>query len=464
MVSRQASLTRVLIGRQIGLLLVLLIVLGFTQALVLRQVLYNSTARSLQDELSVLAPLLHHSLAHKTFPSLVPILFNRFRAPGVEVVLANPAGFAIADSPTLPTNVVPPPLPAPGGYLVWANHIVVGTTMHEHGKLLGTIWLLSSISPLTVIIAQDVELYGGLALALLAAVAWLGMLSVRRSLKPLDAVITTTEHIAAGDFGRQADVTNAPEELARLGDAVNRMSHAVQNSFAVERHAQDEMRRFLADASHELRTPLAAVSGFLDLWSHGDLTEDESSRGLQAMKRETSRMTRIVTQLLTLSRLDAAPAQEVRPEPTAMDHWIQDLEPTLRTLAGDRLQMTVRPVDVLADRDRLSEVLMNLVDNALRHTPPNGPIHLFVGPGPVGARLVVEDTGPGIPEDVLRQLFDRFYRGDSARSRQAGGAGLGLAIVKALVNAHGGQVHAENRPEGGARFIVDLPGPTTANT
>lgn len=452
------SLTRALIGQQLALLFILLVVLGATQLLILRQVLYDASARSLLDELSVLEPLLHHSLRHATFSDLVPILFNRFRAPGVEVVLANPSGFAIANSPTLPANAVPP-LPAAGTYLVWSGHIVVGTAMLEQGTRLGTIWLLESTAPMQAILTRVMELYGILSLAVLGAVGLLGVVSVRRTLEPLRRVIATTEEIAAGGYGRQADVRDAPVELIRLGDAVNRMSAAVQDAFEGERQAQEEMRRFLADASHELRTPLTALSGFLEIWAHGDLTEAERQESLMAMKRETARMTRLVTQLLTLSRLDVAPAQEVRPEPIRLERWMADLEPTLRSLGGDRVALVVEPARVWADRDRLAEVVMNLVDNALRHTPAPRPVTVRAGPGPLGARIVVEDDGPGIPPAVLPHLFERFFRGDQARSRAAGGAGLGLAIVKALVEAHHGRVTAENRAEGGARFIVDLPGP-----
>lgn len=453
------SLTRTLIGRQIGLLVIMLWVLGVTQLVVLRQVLLNATARSLQDELAVLAPLLHHSLKQRTFTSLIPILFNRFRAPGVEVVLANPLGFAIADSPTLPANVVPP-MPSPGHYMVWANHIVAGTVMRTHGHLLGSIWLMTSTAPMTQILYRDIELFGLLSLLVLGAVAWLGVVSVRRTLAPLDDAVTATELIAAGDYGRTVDFSGAPRELARLGVSITRMSKKVADSFQAEREAQAEMRRFVADASHELRTPLAALAGFLELWDQGQLTGPDEATGIAAMRRETGRMTRLVQQLLTLSRLDAGASQEVRTEVCRLDAWLKDSTPALRALAGDRLTVEAEPATVLADPDRLVEVVMNLVDNALRYSTPGGTIRVASNPQPdgLGGTLTVEDDGPGIPRDVLPHIFDRFFRQDPARS-QATGAGLGLAIVRALVEAQGGTVHAENKPSGGARFTVSLPGP-----
>lgn len=452
------SLTRTLIGRQIGLLVIMLWVLGVTQLIVLRQVLLNATARSLQDELAVLAPLLHHSLSHRTFTSLIPILFNRFRAPGVEVVLANPLGFAIADSPTLPANVVPP-MPSPGQYIVWANHIVAGTVMRAHGHLLGSIWLLTSTGPLTQILYHDIELFGLLSVLVLAAVAGLGIVSVRRTLAPLEQAVTTTERIAAGDYGRAVDLSQAPRELAQLGASITRMSQKVSDSFQAERAAQDEMRRFVADASHELRTPLAALAGFLELWDQGQLTGADEATGIAAMRRETGRMTRLVQQLLTLSRLDAGTAQEIRREVCRLDEWLNDTTPALSALAGDRLTIDAQPATILADPDRLVEVAMNLVDNALRYAP-GSPVRVSSAPEPngTGGTLTVEDEGPGIPRDVLPHIFDRFYRQDPSRSH-ATGAGLGLAIVKALVEAQGGTVQVDNKPSGGARFSVLLPGP-----
>ena len=456
---RRSSLTGALIGLQLGMLLVLLSVVGVSQYLVLQRVLLDQSARTLQGELAVLAPILHHSISHNTFATLVPILFRHFHSPGVEVLVANASGFSIANSASLPANVRPP-VPALGSYTVWSGRVVVASPLRQHGHFLGTLWLMVSMAPLSHILTEDTLLFAVLALALLGAVGWLGAVSVRRTLDPLRRVIQTTEGIAAGQYGELTVLDRAPRELARLGDAVNRMSLAVAESFQRQREAEAETRRFLADASHELRTPLTAVSGFLQLWEEGEGTPDERRQALTAMQRETRRMTRLVTQLLTLSRLDAAPTQELHRETVELAQWIREREPTLRALGGGRLAIDASPVWSSIDPDRLFEVVMNLVDNALRHTPPEGTVTVHVGPAAGGARIVVDDEGPGIPGDVLPHLFERFYRGDAARSRDRGGMGLGLAIVRALVEAHGGHVAANNRPHGGARFTVWLPAAT----
>ncbi len=458
---RPPSLTRTLIGRQLLILVAILLALGATQIAVLRHVLISNTVDSLHDELSVLRPVVHRSLKSADpafrFSTLVPVLFKHFHSPGVVVLLSSPSGFIIANSPHpgVPTSM-PPPLPPPGHYTIWSQHIVVGSEINDaqYGDL-GTIWLLSALAPTNAILWQDARLFGLLSAAVLLAAALFGSLSLRRGLVPLAQVTETTEHIAAGDFGRQAVVGPAPAEIARLGDAVNRMSRAVEAALDAEHEAQAEVRRFVADASHELRTPLTALSGFLDLWASGSLDVEERQTSLDAMRRETSRMTRLVQELLHLSQLDQKGPEALRPSVHELTEVMADLEPTLRTLAGDRLSLSVRPAPIWADRDRLSEVLLNLVDNAVRHG--RGLITLSCGPGPEGVRFVVEDEGPGLSPEAARHLFERFYRADPSRAHRGGGAGLGLSIVESLVRAHEGRIAADNGSAGGARFTVDWP-------
>lgn len=463
MTPRRPSLTRALIGRQLLILVAMLLVLGATQFAVLRHVLVRNAVDSLQDELSVLRPVVHHALKAEThdptFVQLVPVLFKRFKAPGVEVLLANSRGLIISSSPhpDVPTGTRPP-LPGPDRYTLWARHVVVGSNIVDpQSGMLGTIWLLSSLQPTDAILWQDARLYGLLALAVLIAAGLFGSLSLQRSLVPLERVTETTERIAAGDFGRQAVVGPAPEEISRLGEAVNRMSRAVEAALASEREAQDEVRRFVADASHELRTPLTALVGFLDLWAAGNLDPDEERTSLAAMRRETSRMTRLIQQLLRLSHLDQEGGEALHRARHDVQALLYDLEPTLRALAPGRVVLDVVPAVIWADRDRFSEVVLNLVDNAARHG--RGQVTITAGPGPLGVSLVVEDEGPGLSPEAVQHLFERFYRADPSRARSAGGAGLGLSIVASLVEAHGGRIRADNRPEGGARFTIDWPGP-----
>jgi len=211
----------------------------------------------------------------------------------------------------------------------------------------------------------------------------------------------------------------------------------------------------MADASHELRTPLTALAGFLDLWAAGNLDPEEARTSLAAMRRETSRMTRLIQQLLRLSHFDQEGAQALNASPHKVETLLDDLVPTLQALAPGRLVLNVEPVEIWADRDRFAEVILNLVDNAVRHG--RGQVTVSARPGPLGAELTVEDEGAGLSPEVAQHLFERFYRADPSRARSGGGAGLGLSIVASLVEAHGGRIRAGNRPAGGARFTVDWP-------
>ncbi|MCY0884517.1 MAG: HAMP domain-containing sensor histidine kinase, partial [Firmicutes bacterium] len=342
---------------------------------------------------------------------------------------------------------------------LWQGRVVVSAALGPPRHPLGTLWLLTGAGPLWTILRRDMEVYGLLSLLALTATAVMGLISVNRSLAPLQRMLKATSRIAAGNYGTTADLAGAPEELARLGEAINTMSRAVADAFAGERASQEQMRRFLADASHELRTPLTAIRGFLSLLDAGELDAAESATALAAMRQQTARMQRLVESLLTLSRLDASPETQVHPQALDLAAWLAGLAPTLTGLYGEgRVAVQAQPVTVWADPERMQEVLFNLLDNAHRYTPPGQPITVTAAREGNQGVLTVADRGPGIREADLPHLFERFYRGDRGRSRHQGGAGLGLAIVRASVEAQKGTVSAANRSDGpGALFRVVLP-------
>lgn len=469
MISRNKTLSNQLIGRQILLLAVLLIIIGLSQYVILRTVLFNSTARSLHQEIMVLTPLIHHSLVHEhgpgpgpapassSFRHLARFLVNRLRAPGVAVMITNNAFQIVASSSNLPSAV--PPITI-NTYAIWHHHIVVSSAIGHDYAPHGYIFLLSHTTILNSILQRDIELYSLLALVVLALIGWVGSLSVRQTLIPLHKIQKATSRIARGDFGYTEKWGDAPKELTELGEAINTMSAAIHDLFMQEKNLAAEMRRFVADASHELRTPLTAITGFLTLMQESHLSSDERARGLRTMLREAKRMNKLVNQLLTLSRIDTSPESQVKPETFALTKWIDDMLPALQSLgASHRLMLDQEPVNVYADPDRLTEILFNLMENAVRYSPPDSPIHLTITPETEQwARLVIEDSGPGIPSEDIPHVFERFYRGDRARSSQSGGSGLGLSIVEGLVHALKGDVRVENREgNSGARFIVRLP-------
>lgn len=456
---RLVTLKGQLIGRQVGLMALLLGLIGLSLYLILQTVLFDSTARALHGEVAVLAPIIHRSL--KTHPSsdfthLGHQLMAHLRRPGIDVLVANSHGHLIAQSTHALTS--PPPF-VPGPYFIWHGYLVVnaplGNPMIAHGFL----WLLAPLKPTLGILHRVLELYSVLALVVLALATWLGTLSVKSTLQPLSAIRHSTQLIASGDFGHVTDVSTAPRELAELGDAINSMSRAIHTLFEHEKGLNEQMRRFVADASHELRTPLTAIIGFLDLLGHGNLTPEEEQRGLRAVRVQGQRMGHLVTQLLTLSRLDSTPDQ-IPMTPVDLEQWLIETWPAAQSLTESHpLSMDHQPVRVLANPDRLTEILFNLLDNAVRYTPRETPIHVSVKAFNDQALLTVEDWGPGITEEDLPHVFERFYRSDRARTSTTGGSGLGLAIVEALVITQGGTVSVNNRPapDSGAIFSIRFP-------
>lgn len=256
--------------------------------------------------------------------------------------------------------------------------------------------------------------------------------------------------------------------IAPLSTSEGRSSGAVGILHDIsERYRLEKMRRdFLADVSHELKTPLTSIRGFAQAILEGVVTDrDQARRYLQVIMDESVRLSRLVNTLLDLSRIEsnAVPLQFEEVDLAAsLESAVERLDP-VHTEREVEVKLEIPPLPpVKADRDWLSQVWLNLVENAIRHSPPGGTVTVraHLQQGPKGDRIVVdvEDQGPGIPPDELPYIWERFYKVDKSRRYTRGaGTGLGLVIVKELVERHQGQVSAANRPEGGARFRVELP-------
>jgi signal transduction histidine kinase len=230
------------------------------------------------------------------------------------------------------------------------------------------------------------------------------------------------------------------------------------------------MRQFNADASHELRTPLTVIRGEAEVALRAARTVPEYQTILQTIQDETERMSRIIEQLLLLARADSGELKLER-RPVALDDLIREVVHRAEVLAAARpIQLRTKGLEPLwleGDEDRLRQLVLNLVDNAIKYTPPGGDVcvrlRLQTDPGGAAPRAVVEieDTGIGIEPASLPRIFDRFYRIDKARSRAEGGSGLGLAICRWIVEAHGGQIDVRSQVGIGSCFMVVLPGVVT---
>jgi two-component system OmpR family sensor kinase len=296
----------------------------------------------------------------------------------------------------------------------------------------------------------------GGALLLMAALGWW---VVRLGLRPLERIGDTAGKIAAGDLSQRVEPAEPTTEVGRLGLSLNAMLHQIERAFAERAESEERLRVFLADASHELRTPLASIRGYAELFRMGAARDEaEAEKAMSRIEQEAARMGVLVEDLLLLARLDEV--REAVREPVDLAEIARDAVADARATAPDRdiaLSVEGDETVVPGDEDRLRQVLANLVRNALVHTPPGAPVEVAVAHAGNRVRLEVRDRGPGLPVADGELIFERFWRADPARGRGAAGAGLGLAIVQGIVAAHGGEVRAETRRDGGATFIVALP-------
>jgi two-component system OmpR family sensor kinase len=250
-----------------------------------------------------------------------------------------------------------------------------------------------------------------------------------------------------------------PRETRALAEAFNRLAEDIETS-TIELHEEERRKsRFVSDVSHELRTPLTAIRGAAETIMDESVPEGDRRRFLATIVAESDRLARLATDLLTLQRIEGATG-ELPLRRVELSEVVALAVEALEPLAAERevtIEVSGEAPAVLGERDRLQQVVANLLDNATRMAARDG--HVTVRLSESGGRAVVEisDDGPGIPPADLPHLFDRFYRSELSRARSTGGAGLGLAIVKAIVSAHGGVIEAENGPSGGATMTVRLP-------
>jgi two-component system, OmpR family, sensor kinase len=317
--------------------------------------------------------------------------------------------------------------------------------------------------------------------AALLLTAFIGTGWVRLSLRPLRRMTATAGAVARLPLASEVDLPHrVPDadqrtEVGQLGAAFNQMLGHVESALARREASERRLRRFAADASHELRTPLAAIRGYAELARrYRGTLPPEVEHALGRVEAESGRMSALVEDLLLLARLDAGRPLESRP--VDLTRLAIDATSDARAAGPDhrwQLELPEGPVQVRGDDHRLYQVIANLLSNARTHTPAGTTVTVAVGarsPGGVApggvtaggvaaggvAELSVTDDGPGIPAELQPDLFERFVRGDSSRSRAAGSTGLGLSIVAAVIAAHHGTVAVDSQ-RGRTRFVITLP-------
>ena len=273
-----------------------------------------------------------------------------------------------------------------------------------------------------------------------------------RALRPVAVMTQTARAIAASrGFARRLEDTGGRDELGRLALTFNEMLSSLEEAYRLQ-------QRFVADAAHELRAPLTAILGNLNLLSRASgMSAEERSEALEYADAEARRLSRIVSELLTLARADAG--QRLEKRPVELDRVLLDALADMRAVAqGHRLEVeNFEPTVVQGDADRLKQLLVNLMDNALKYSPSDALVTIELRNSFGEAILTVRDGGIGISADDLPHIFERFYRADPARSRDPGGTGLGLAIAKWIVEEHEGAISIESSTELGTTVTVRLP-------
>jgi len=319
------------------------------------------------------------------------------------------------------------------------------------GRTIGAVLVGESLHPLDVSqrTMRQHLVVAAAAAALICLIA--GWWLTGRALRPIAEVTDLARRIrSTGRFDQRIAEPPARDELYELTVTFNDMIESLDRTLA-------RQREFVADASHELRGPLMVIRGNLQLLSRNSMGEDHQE-ALRDASEEVERISRLVADLLFLAEVDMNDI--VERNPVALDEVVEDTWQRACVIDIGRHNVELgknEQVTVVGDRERLGQLVWNLVTNGLRYTPTGGQITLSLWAHPEVAEIVVADTGIGIAEQHLPYVFDRFYRVDRARSRQSGSTGLGLAIVKQIAEVHGGQVRVQSVPGKGSTFTVALP-------
>jgi heavy metal sensor kinase len=303
-------------------------------------------------------------------------------------------------------------------------------------------------------------------LAVLAAGLVGGWWTSSRAIRPIASMTAAAESISAQRLSQRIDVQETDNELGQLATVLNRTFDRLQASF-------EQQTRFTADASHELRTPLSVILAHADLALSRERTPEEYRATLETCRSASRRMKALIEGLLTLARFDSD-AAELQFTELNIESVIRDCIDLVRPLATERritITADIKPVIMRGDRERLSQVIINLLTNAIRYNREDGKVQVSVDAEDGVAVIAVTDTGIGIPADELPRIFDRFYRVDKARSRAEGSSGLGLSISQTIVAFHGGTIVATSKPDVGTTMQVRLPinkhemaGPSSSRT
>jgi two-component system, OmpR family, sensor kinase len=323
-----------------------------------------------------------------------------------------------------------------------------------------------SMSNVDATLIRMLVIFGIVTVVALAAATIAGVVIIRRALAPLRRVAQTARKVADLPLARgevelpvrvSKSDANPSTEVGQLGSALNRMLDHIAAALSTRQATETRVRQFVADASHELRTPLAAIRGYTELTQRMGDDREAVAHAMSRVASETERITRLVEDLLLLARLDSG--RPLEREPVDLSRLAVDAVSDAHVAGPDHqweLDLPEEPVVITGDAPRLHQVVTNLLANARIHTGPGTVVTTRLSTEPAHTVLAVIDNGPGIPPALQSEVFERFARGDTSRSRKGGSTGLGLAIVSAVVKAHNGTITVNSSP-GHTEFAVRLP-------
>ena len=309
-------------------------------------------------------------------------------------------------------------------------------------------------------VSQLRNVVGATALAVSVVSLLVAIWVLRLGIDPIKRMTTTAGIIAAGDLSERVVDTDPRTEAGQLGAALNTMMGRIEESFDEQVKAEDRLRQFIADASHELRTPVATIRGYAELYHSGGLSEqDDLDDAMRRTEQESRRMSRLISDMLNLARLDQRPT--LTSGSVDMAAIVEDAARDAQATQPNR-PITVdterESLEVVGNEDLLRQVLGNIVGNAIVHTDPDAAIRISAKRRDGAIVVEVSDDGPGMAPEVASRITERFFRADVSRSRHRGGSGLGLSIVDAAINAHDGTLTVESDLGVGTTFRIELPG------
>ncbi|GJQ37006.1 MAG: two-component sensor histidine kinase [Anaerolineaceae bacterium] len=336
-------------------------------------------------------------------------------------------------------------------YLDGVHLRVLTVPLKLRNRIIGTLQVGASLAVVDATRSNLLSIMILIAVVAVALVMWGSWVVLGRALAPLQTIADTVDQInRADDLSRRIPMHGGiRDDVADMVISVNQTLERLESLFTSQ-------QRFLADVSHELRTPLTVIKGNVDLMRKLKEADEDL---LNSIDQEAGRLNRLVSGLLMLAQAESGklPLNFSRVE---LDLLLTEVFTETRVLAGNKVRLHLNQIDeavVNGDRDRLKQVILNLVANAIQYTPHGGEIFLSLSRIGEQARLIVRDTGPGIPAEDLPYIFDRFYRAEKSRTRsKAGGFGLGLSITKWIVEQHGGQIKVESKEGDGTTFVIWL--------